>query len=343
MKPSISVLMSVYNGEKYVKESIESVLDQSFRDFEFIIVNDGSTDRSLDIINSFKDPRIKVINNVENKGLIFSLNKGIEYAKGKYIIRFDADDICLKDRFKEQYEYMENNTDVAMMSAYAKWFVDGKSLITKVIKSDIDYEKIKSKFIFENHINHSCVILRKNIIDKENYRYDKRYLHIEDYGLWLEIAKKYKVSTLDKVLLKCRISKSSVTSTANKDMRSRQNIYNIIYSDIFDLLDYNASEEDYRIHFEISMIQNLNESIFTLKDKEEYGKRLLEKNRGRFIDNKNLEKEFSYQLYKNSLYAGSYKEYKKSYFYNINKVSYKRWLVDKFRCVAKRKFKKLVR
>lgn len=343
MTPKISVVMSVYNGEKFLKEAIDSVLNQNFKDFEFIIINDGSKDGSLSIINSYDDKRIKLIDNGVNKGLIYSLNKGFDEAKGKYIVRFDADDICLKDRFQIQYDYMEKNPDVAMMSAYATWFFDGCSFISNTIRSQKEYEDIKAKFIFENHINHSCVILRNDIVEKEKYRYDKKYLHIEDYGLWLEISKKYKVTTLDKVLLKCRISRTSVTSTANRDMRARQQIYNIIYDEIYGLIGYKPEVEDYEKHFEISMIQNLKNSRFTLEEKVQYLKKLLAANNEKFVDNEKLKEEIAYQIYKNAVYSSTYKDYKSIDFYNFNNRQYIKWTVTKGKFSVKKIIKKLVR
>lgn len=343
MTPKISVVMSVYNGERFLKEAIDSVLSQSFQDFEFIIINDGSKDSSLSIINGYSDERIKLIDNGINKGLIYSLNEGFNKAKGKYILRFDADDICLKDRFKIQYEYMEENPQVAMMSAYATWFVDGCKFIGNTIRSQRSYEEIKAKFIFENHINHSCVILRRDIVEKENYRYDKKYLHIEDYGLWLEIAKKYKVATLDKVLLKCRISRSSVTSTANRDMRARQQIYNIIYDEIYELIGYTPDLEDYEKHFEISMVQNLKNSRFTLEEKVKYLKKLLTANNEKFIDNERLKEEMANQIYKNAVYSSTYKDYKNMDFYNLNNRQYIKWAITKSKFLVKKVIKRLVR
>lgn len=343
MTPKISVVMSVYNGEKYLREAIDSVLSQSFGDFEFIIINDGSNDDSLSIIKSYTDARIKLIDNGVNKGLIYSLNKGFDNAKGKYILRFDADDICLKDRFEIQYNFMESNPEIALMSAYATWFFDGCKFISRTIKSATENEKIKAKFIFENHINHSCVILRRELIEKEKYRYDKKYLHIEDYGLWLQIAQKYKVATLDKVLLKCRISRASVTSTANRDMNSRKIIYNIIYNEIYNTLGYTPNISDYDIHFEICMIQNLKESKFSLKEKVEYCKKLITANNEKFIDNKNLLEECNYQLYKNAVYTNTYNEYLKNKICQERKIGNANYIKDKCTFTVKKIIKKVVR
>src|SRR4051812_19112608 len=107
--PLVSVLMPVYNAEKHLQEAMESILNQSYTHFEFVIINDGSEDRSASIINSYQDKRIKLIVNQENKGLIYSLNYGISQCTGKYIVRMDADDISLKERIYEQVQFMESH------------------------------------------------------------------------------------------------------------------------------------------------------------------------------------------------------------------------------------------
>ena len=118
MKPDISVIMSVYNGETYLKEAIESVRNQTFKNWELIVINDCSTDSTAEILADFslKDERIKVHTNEVNLRLPTSLNKGISLSAGKYIARMDADDICLPDRFEKQYKFMEENSDVALSS-----------------------------------------------------------------------------------------------------------------------------------------------------------------------------------------------------------------------------------
>src|SRR6185295_3491651 len=119
--PQVSVLMSVYNGEKYLKEAMESILNQSFPDFEFLIFNDSSTDSGREIILSFNDPRIVLVDNEKNIGLTKSLNKGLSLAKGKYIARMDADDISDAGRLNEQVNYMEKNSDVAVCGSWVQF------------------------------------------------------------------------------------------------------------------------------------------------------------------------------------------------------------------------------
>ena len=132
MEPIISVVMPVYNGDKYLQEAIESILNQTEGDFEFIIINDGSTDDSPALIDKYRelDSRIKVITQ-ENKGLISSLNTGIDEAKGKYIARMDADDVSLPERFRTQLEYMEKNSKIGACGSWAKVFDEGRNHLIK--------------------------------------------------------------------------------------------------------------------------------------------------------------------------------------------------------------------
>ena len=134
MNPLVSVVMSVYNSEKYLKSSIESILCQDYSNFEFIIINGGSTDSSLKILNEYKekDKRIIILDNIKNKGLIYSLNKGIENSKGKYIARMDSDDFSRKTRLSEQVKFMEKNTEIAMCGTAATFFLDKVGFIRKM-------------------------------------------------------------------------------------------------------------------------------------------------------------------------------------------------------------------
>ena len=116
--PKITVLMPVYNGEKYLREAIGSILNQTFNDFEFLIINDSSTDSTREIILSYDDTRIRLEDNEKNIGLTHSLNKGLRLAKGKYVARMDADDISLPDRLEKQLAVIENNTDVSIVACW---------------------------------------------------------------------------------------------------------------------------------------------------------------------------------------------------------------------------------
>ncbi len=144
--PKVSVIMSVYNGDKYLREAIESILNQTFTDFEFIIVNDGSTDNSLEIIESYDDERIKTINNKKNIGLTKSLNKALKFAKGKYIARQDADDVSLPNRFEKQVEYLDSHPEVALVGT-SVYLIDENG---KIIGKRIAFAKPRIKDLFKS-------------------------------------------------------------------------------------------------------------------------------------------------------------------------------------------------
>jgi glycosyltransferase involved in cell wall biosynthesis len=169
MKKKISIIMAVYNSENYLSKTIKSVLNQSFKYFEFIIINDGSNDNSRKIINKFKkdDKRIILIDNKENIGLTKSLNKGIKIASGKYIARIDSDDISLPDRLKIQYTFLEKNPKYFLIGGNII-IIDGKDEIIKKERKIINERKLCKFLENKNTISHSTIMFRnKNIY----YRY----------------------------------------------------------------------------------------------------------------------------------------------------------------------------
>lgn len=200
MAPRVSVLMSVYNGEKYLKESIESILSQTYSDFEFIIIDDGSTDNSLKIIKAFPDQRIRLVCNKKNIGLANSLNRGIKLAQGEYILRMDADDISLPNRITKQVKYMDANPDIDISGVWIKHIMQDKK--EKLIwKFPTDPAMISFTLLFYNPIGHNTVIIRKKLFSTNKLLYDPSYETAEDYDLWVRASKFSKMSNLGKVLV----------------------------------------------------------------------------------------------------------------------------------------------
>ncbi len=208
--PKISVVMSVYNGEKYLKEAVESILNQSLKDFEFIIIDDGSTDKSLSIIKEFqnKDGIIKVISR-KNEGLIFSLNEGIKMAQGEYIARMDADDISMLDRLEKQIKFIEDN-NLAVCGAWAEAVDDSGNKIKELNYPPVS-EKIKTFALLHNPFIHPSVIFRKDVFEKVG-GYKMFFKHIEDYELWTRIVFKYKTGNIQEELLKYRMHEEQITN-----------------------------------------------------------------------------------------------------------------------------------
>ncbi len=194
----ISVVMSVYNGELYLAEAMNSILNQTFTDFEFIIIDDGSTDSSREIIESYKDPRIKLLTNDYNQGLAQSLNKGISIARGKYIARMDADDISLPERLEKQVAFMEENTGIGVCGTWVKIIGVNPEWVREL---ETDPETMRSNFIFGHQIVHPSVIMSKDLLLKHQLFYNPVYKKAQDYELWCRCSRYSSVSNIPEVLL----------------------------------------------------------------------------------------------------------------------------------------------
>lgn len=190
-----------------MREAIDSILNQTFQDYECIIINDGSTDSTSDILTSYNDPRIRIVTNEKNFGLTKSLNIGIELAQGEYIARADADDISLPDRFLEEVTFLDNNPDIAMVGT-AREIIDefGVKIRNEIPKKDPSFRDIYNG----NPFQHSSVMIRKNVL-LEFGGYDELFPACEDYALWLLIAKKYRVYNIPIPLCKWRLHAESVS------------------------------------------------------------------------------------------------------------------------------------
>lgn len=212
--PKISVIMPVYNAEKYLKQSIESILNQTYKDFEFIIINDGSTDDSLNIIYEYakKDNKIKVITR-ENKGLVYSLNEGISYSKGEYIARMDADDISLNERLEKQINFFEKNQQIDILGSMAELIGDNEllekeSINYKWINVELDAKDDLEKVFLECcAIPHPSVMMKKKFLIKIGGYLEQ---DTEDYNLWLRAIKSgYKIAKINEKLIQYRLHDNS--------------------------------------------------------------------------------------------------------------------------------------
>lgn len=203
--PKISVILSVGSQKKYLKDAVQSILNQTFKDFEFIIINDAS--KNLEIP---KDSRIKIITNTRHLGLTRSLNIGLKKAKGEFIARMDADDISKPERLKTETEFLEQNPDVALVGSWVD-LINEKGSFLHTKKLPIDYENIKNNLIKANQFYHPTLLIRKNILDKVGF-YDEKYEFSQDYELVLRIASKYQVANIPESLLEYRVNTKSAIS-----------------------------------------------------------------------------------------------------------------------------------
>lgn len=215
--PKVTVLMPVYNGEKYLREAIDSILNQTFTDFEFLIINDGSTDASVDIINSYDDPRIRLLHNKQNLKLIATLNKGLALANGTYIARMDCDDISLPTRLEKQVEFMDENEHIGLCGTWIQFMGERNGVIGKYPNLN---QELKVRILFSNCFAHPSVIIRKNFFDIYNLKYDENYLHVEDYALWIKCCQFFAVANIEEVLLRYRMGHESVSKIYSMEQKN---------------------------------------------------------------------------------------------------------------------------
>jgi len=200
--PKVTVLMPVYNSEKYLQKAIDSILNQTFTDFEFLIINDASTDNTAKIIKSYKDLRIKIITNKKNIGITKSLNLGLKISKGKYLARMDADDICLPNRLIKQVTFLDKNIACLLVAARVKTIGRKSDRYSQGLNDSryLDYESIKNQLPERNCLAHSSIMARAPLVKK--YQYDENLNSCQDYELWLRLcADNYRIEKINEILL----------------------------------------------------------------------------------------------------------------------------------------------
>ena len=251
-QPKISVIMSVYNSEKYLKEAVKSILDQTFTDFEFIITDDRSTDNSLSILEKYEktDDRIVLVKNSENVGLTINLNRMIDLAKGDYIARMDADDISLPMRLKTQYDFMEINPEIGVLGTHSKTF--GLGVKEKILPRPISHEEIKANLLFENPMVHSSIFFRRSVINSQDTFYNEEFKIMQDYELWTRIINKTKFANLGEVLLEYRTSDTNICAVSEKKENFRQNYLRNIYRSLFNEIDFKVQDNEIDTHVVIT-------------------------------------------------------------------------------------------
>ncbi len=262
MIPKVSVVMSVYNAEKYLQDSIQSILNQTYKDFEFLIIDDGSTDKSVEMIESFKDSRIKLIQNEKNLGVSLSRNKALDMAAGKYIVTMDADDISLPERIAQQVEFMDSNPEVGICGSWMKT-LGKKSLIIKYPKN---HERIKCHLLFYSPIANPTTIARKSIIKQYNLGYEEGFLVAHDYYLWTEMSQHTFFANIPEVLLLYRQHASQLT--AKNEALNKENI--IIWKKQLNKLKIDPTNEEINFHNSLATRNYLFKDINTLEKAEHW-------------------------------------------------------------------------
>lgn len=205
--PKISVIMPLYNGEKYLKEAIDSILHQTYADFELLLIDDASSDNTENVIRSYNDNRIVYIKNEENLGLIKTLNKGLNFAKGEFIARMDQDDIADVTRFKKQINLFEKNPDLGVCGTWFTCF--GDQIKERVLDHPENDEDIKISLLGRSTLGHPTVMMRKSAI--QDLRYDENYTSAEDYEFWIRLSRVTKLQNIPESLLQYRFHDSNIS------------------------------------------------------------------------------------------------------------------------------------
>lgn len=224
--PLVSVILPVYNAERFLREAIDSILTQTFRDFELILLNDGSTDGSEAIIQSYQDKRIVYLKNEKNEGLVYTLNKGIDTAKGQYIARMDADDVAVRERLERQLGYLRTKKDIGVVAS-AIQFINEKGALQGPWALDaktITPVQIRSVMARECCIAHPSVMARSSLMKR--FKYNPTQKNIEDYDLWLRMMNgSIGFAKIDQPLLWYRIHPTSITQASKQTLVPHKRIF----------------------------------------------------------------------------------------------------------------------
>ena len=232
--PLVTVLMPVYNTEAYLRESIESILRQTFTDFEFLIIDDASTDDSLRIIQSYSDPRIKLVRNPTNLKLIDTLNKGIMLAAGKYIARMDADDISMPDRINKQVAFMEANPGTGICGTFFEHISKDGQTGNRVKYATADQD-IRFRHLYQIQLCHGTSLIRAQVLKDHALFFDKRYIHAEDFEFWTRVSRYCKLANIPEVLYKVRLHDTNVSVTYKDEQAANtREIQKKQFSDLFE-------------------------------------------------------------------------------------------------------------
>lgn len=213
--PYVTVIMPVFNGGRYLAPAIRSILNQTCTDFEFLVIDDASTDDTSGMVRSFGDNRIKLVRHEVNQGVAGSLNEGLSIAKGKYVARMDGDDVACKTRLAAQVEFMEAHPKVGVSGTWFRYF--GAEPFIKV-KSPTSPSCVRAFMLFDNPLYHPTVILRREVLEKHALKYDPDFTRSEDFDLWQRAVQHFEIDNLPSVQMYLRVHHDSVTQSKSEEM-----------------------------------------------------------------------------------------------------------------------------
>jgi glycosyltransferase involved in cell wall biosynthesis len=262
--PKVTVIMPVFNGAHYLSESLGSILAQTWEDFELLVLDDGSTDNSVEIVSRFRDDRIRLERNERNIGLTATLNRGLDLARGQYVARMDCDDVSRPNRLERQVGFLDDNRQVGIVSSWAEVVDEAGSIpIRRVIGqltglgnsphslSTTD-PAIRFNLLFTNIVVHSSVMFRRDLLNQHNLRYSEAFKFAEDYEFWVRCSRAFQLALIPEILVNYR---SRPDSVSNLNLQIQRETANRVRLDYLRSLGLDMGPKEESLHIDITNFQ----------------------------------------------------------------------------------------
>jgi len=244
--PLVTVFMSVYNSEKYIKDSLESILNQTYENIEVLLVDDGSTDRTVDMIRTYKDGRIRLLQNWRNMGIPYTRNVGLREAKGEYMAIMDSDDIAEPHRIERQIRFLEKYPHIDVLGSFYIQF--GGKFEKKVRSRFTDPEEIKAMLLFYNPIANPSAIIRLKTLKQHGLMYQSEFFVAQDYKLWADLSKVGNIALLPEFLLRYRFGHNNISKNSNEEKGNlRKHLIDSIHRDLLKFYKIPLQEEEIQL------------------------------------------------------------------------------------------------
>jgi glycosyltransferase involved in cell wall biosynthesis len=274
--PLVTVLMPIHNGEAFVADAVESILRQTFRNFEFLVIDDGSTDGSVGIVEKYGDSRIRLVRNEQQIELIRTLNLGLGLARGRFVARMDADDISLPERLERQVAFLEANPDVGACGTWAVTMGDREGVIRAYPESA---GAIRCQLLFGAALAHPSVCMRRDAFVRHRLQFDEAYPHAEDYQLWRTASEKFPLANIGEVLIRYRIHTESVSQRCPQQQEAT---VRRIHEEALSALGLTPTEDELFVHGRIAAGGHAGEALH-LRDVGAWLEKLLRANAERGV------------------------------------------------------------
>jgi glycosyltransferase involved in cell wall biosynthesis len=246
----LTILMPVYNGEQFLRETMDSVLNQTYSDFLFLIINDGSTDSSEDIIKSYSDPRIIYRKNEKNLGLVSTLNKGIDLVETEFLARMDADDLWAETKLEKQIKLLDSRPEVGICGTSIHKFgaFEGDFIFP------VENDGLKVGFLFYCCMSHPSIVYRMSFLKESGIRYRVDYFPAEDYKMWIDCLEKTQIYNIPEVLVYYRQHSSQITQDSNALQIAKTNKIRL---EVLDRVSTEFTDEEKEFHLKVFVAQNI--------------------------------------------------------------------------------------